>query len=293
MTTYVLVGHGGFSPSGGGYPPEVLLPPNTTVRFFSEAGQALAVPAVGSDADFVGQIAPAWKQLKDRTEASPAQGVVYNLSLSPLDSPEEMDAAADADWNGANTVQVNQEAWLCEGTADTCPTPQLNVRKQTETIPDDRWHHHCEGILGVYGGKGNEIHWIACTSFDVVRHDLPPLITADEAGPGQTIAPDWIPDNDAMREIIGRNRQNIKAVEDGGEAGVAVGGALVIIGAEHSAEAASYIKRQNDMEEGILTVTKGGAFSKGGMEVKGISPAKQELVRLSIEEFSKKKVTFV
>jgi hypothetical protein len=293
MTVYVLVGHGGFSPTAGGYPPEVLLPPNTTVKFYSEAGQALTLPAKGGDFSFEDKIAPAWKQLKERTEASPGQGVVYNLSLSPLDSQEEMDAADNADWDGATVVKAPSEEWLCQGTPDTCPTPELNVRKQTEAIPDDRWYHDCKGVLGRLGGKGDEIHWVSCTSYEVIRHDLPPLITANEAGPGKTIAADWIPDNAAMEQIIGRNRQNIKEVDDGGEAGIAVGGALVIIGAGHKAEAASYVRRQNDTEEGILTVKKAGAFSKGSMEVKGISPAKQELVRRSIEEFSAKKVTFV
>jgi hypothetical protein len=127
----------------------------------------------------------------------------------------------------------------------------------------------------------------------VDRHDLPPLITADEAGPGEVIPADWMPDDDAMAAIIDLNRRNIKEVDDGGEAALAVGGALLIIGANHTAETASYVKRQGDLEEGILTVTKGGAFSKGKMEVKGISPKNQEIVRRSIEEFSAKKVTFV
>jgi hypothetical protein len=190
-------------------------------------------------------------------------------------------------------IPLNEAGWLCMGTPETCPTPELNVRKATVTIPDDRWYHHCEGALGDLGGKGNEIHWMACANFEVRRHDLPPLITAQAAGPGIEVAADWVPDKDAVKEVIERNRQNIKEVDDGGEAGIAVGGGLVIIGALHSPEAASYRQRQEDLEEGILTVTKGGAFTKGRMEVKGITPAQQDLVRRSIEEFSAKKVTFV
>ncbi len=294
MTTYVIVGHGGFDQRSGPYPPVVLVPPNTTLKFFSEAGQALTVPAVKGDTAYEAHVAPAWQQLKERTEAVPEQGVVYNLSLGPDDTAEEHEAAEKADWNGAQVFHLESgEIWLCKGTAETCPTPELNVRKQTETIPDDRWQHHCDGILGQFGGKGNELHWVACTSFVIDRHDLPPLLTASEAGPGLTIAPDWIPNDNDFAEIVEKNRQNIKEVDDGGEAGVAVGGLLVIIGAGHEPETAAYVKRQSDLEEGILTVTKGGAFSKGKLEVKGISPAKQELVRKSIEEFSEKKVTFV
>jgi hypothetical protein len=272
----------------------VLLPPNTTVKFYSEAGQALVLPAKGGDFDYENKIAPAWQQLKETTEPTPSQGVVYNLRLNTLDSQEEKDAADAADWDGATVVKVDERTWLCQGTPDDCPTPDLNVRKSNgETIPDDRWYHHCNGMLGLYGGKGDEIHWVSCTSYLVDRHDLPPLITADEAGPGKVIPADWMPDDDAMAAIIDLNRRNIKEVDDGGEAALAVGGALLIIGANHKAETASYVKRQGDLEEGILTVTKGGAFSKGKMEVKGISPKNQEIVRRSIEEFSAKKVTFV
>lgn len=294
MTTYVIVGHGGFDQRSGPYPPVVLVPPDTTLKFFSEAGQALVVPAIGGDTAYEDKVAPAWQQLRDRTEAVPDQGVVYNLSLVPDDTAEEHEAAESADWDGAQVIHLDTgEVWLCEGTPETCPTPELNVLEQTETIPDDRWKHHCTGILGQYGGNGNELHWVACTSFVIDRHDLPPLLTADEAGPGLTVEKDWIPDDDDFAEIVEKNRQNIKEVADGGEAGVAVGGLLVIIGAGHSFETAGYVRRQSDLEEGILTVTKGGAFSKGKLEVKGISPAKQELVRKSIEEFSDKKVTFV
>lgn len=44
------------------------------------------------------------------------------------------------------------------------------------------------------------------------------------------------------------------------------------------------MRRQNDIEEGRLTVTNGGAFSKGAIDVTGIS-AKQRLVKDEISEF--------
>ena len=38
MTTYVILGHGGFNQDSDRYPPEVLIPVNTTMKFWSEAG---------------------------------------------------------------------------------------------------------------------------------------------------------------------------------------------------------------------------------------------------------------
>jgi hypothetical protein len=87
--------------------------------------------------------------------------------------------------------------------------------------------------------------------------------------------------------------KNAKAVKDtagGDSVAIVAGGALVLIG-RHSDDPAEYVRRQTDIEEGMLTVTKGGAFSTGGIEVTGIS-AKQAVVKSEIGEFSDKKVTF-
>jgi hypothetical protein len=101
----------------------------------------------------------------------------------------------------------------------------------------------------------------------------------------------WIPTDDDYKAISALNASNIKDVGDGATLTVIAGGAMALIGSGHSAQAVGYVRRQGDLEEGTLSVTKGGAFSKGGIEVAGIS-AKQGLVQQLIEEFSAKKVTF-
>ena len=185
MTTYVIVGHGSFNQELTQYPPVVLVPPNTTLKFYAEAGEALFLPVDDdNDTDYVDEVAPAWQQLKERTEPVPEQGVVYNLSLVPDDSEEEHEAAENADWQGAEVIHLESgRIWLCED-AETCPTPELNVLKKTQDVAADRWEHHCKGILGTYGGNGNELTGSPAHPSEFKRHDLPPLLTADRGGPG-------------------------------------------------------------------------------------------------------------
>ena len=57
---------------------------------------------------------------------------------------------------------------------------------------------------------------------------------------------------------------------DTAEVAIAAGGVLVLIGEDHDPGPASYADRQGNKEEGILTFKKGGIFSKGGVDVKGI-----------------------
>ena len=45
MASIVILGHGGFNQAGTQYPPEVLVPPETTLRCFSDAGQPLSLPS--------------------------------------------------------------------------------------------------------------------------------------------------------------------------------------------------------------------------------------------------------
>ena len=71
-----------------------------------------------------------------------------------------------------------------------------------------------------------------------------------------------------------------------------VGGALVLIGSGHSSRTVNYVERQGDFQRGTLTVTKGGPFSKGGVQVTGVSAAQRGLVEEVIKLFSKKEVTF-
>ncbi len=112
-----------------------------------------------------------------------------------------------------------------------------------------------------------------------------PILEAAESGG------DWQPDDAALRRITGKNRDALKAAADGGTVLLRAGGLLVLMGDDQFTDAQVYVVRQEDFEEGSITVTKGGAFSKGGLRVAGIS-AKQDLVRSAAQEVSDKKVSF-
>jgi hypothetical protein len=135
------------------------------------------------------------------------------------------------------------------------------------------------------------LFWIACTSFSIATPELPVLDTSSVSGPGADDVSDWVPDNDAYRDIRARNAKAVKDTDGGGSVAIVAGGAVVLIGGGHPRRPADYVRRQTDIEEGLLTVTKGGAFSKGAIQVKGIT-AKRSLAKSEIGEFSDKKITF-
>jgi hypothetical protein len=288
MGQYVIVGHGSFNPESSSYLPEVLIPSDTTLQFFSDAGQKLVLPR----GDY-SQVGPMWNQLKDEGYPIQPKGVTYNFKLSPDTTDEHRESAKEADWGGASVVFIDAgQAYLCTGTTDTCPTPALNVEARENAVEDERWKHHCTGILGQLGGVGNELFWVACTSFTMAMPELPVLDTAAVSGPGASDDSKWVPNDAAYKEISEKNAQAIKDTANGGSVAIVAGGAVVLVGNAHGRRPADYVRRQTDIEEGLLTVKKGGAFSKGSIEVKGIS-AKQSIVRSEISEFSDKKITFL
>jgi hypothetical protein len=83
------------------------------------------------------------------------------------------------------------------------------------------------------------------------------------SGPGASDVSDWEPDDSAYSDIRARNAKAVKDTDGGGSVAIVAGGAVVLIGGGHPRRPADYVRRQTDIEEGLLTVTKGGAFSKG------------------------------
>ncbi len=295
MSRYVILGHGSFNPESSNYPPEVLVPRDTTLQFVSEAGQRLTLP----NKDYTDVALKMWDQLKKDGSPLPAGYVTYNFALFPDSTEEHRESAKAADWDGADVVFIDSgKTFLCTGDADRCPTPALLVQdkqfKDTgegEAVPDNRWKHDCQGILGQL--QGNELFWVACTSFTVATPDLPALDMASKRGPGLDEDLDWAPEGSALETVTTKNGENVKAVSDKGTISLAVGGALCIIGGGHPRRPGDYLKRQDDLEEGQLWVNKGGTFTKGSIQVEGISSKKQKVVKEAIAAFSKKKVTFV
>jgi hypothetical protein len=131
MGTYVFLGHGGFDPASDVGPPEVLVPPGTTLRFFSDAGQALVLPADDGNTDYT-KVVDVWAHFQEDQAPIPERWVTYNYRLSPEDTQEERDLALSLDW-GATVITLPEGAdkfYLCTGDEDTCPTPALNVQQQ-------------------------------------------------------------------------------------------------------------------------------------------------------------------
>lgn len=102
---------------------------------------------------------------------------------------------------------------------------------------------------------------------------------------------DWHPTDKDYEGVISTNGANVKASAGGNRLKVLAGGVLVLIGSGHDAKHTTYVQRQADLEDGWVTVKKGGAFSKGTLTVTGIS-AKQGVVKSQIGEFSDKSVVF-
>lgn len=306
MATYVVLGHGGFNPEASQYPPEVLVPPDTMLKFYADAGSALQIPAKRRggelDSDYA-KVAPAWQQIQEKgagkegEAALGTQKVTYNYALYPDDHAEEREAAKAADWGGAQLIMIESgKKWLCMGTAETCPTPALLTSTDESVLTADRWKHHCAGILGESdqgGYAGNEIHWVACSSFEIVRPDLPSLVTASTAGPGLNVAADWVPNDAALDSVMKQNRQNVTNLADKAQVALAAGGVLVLIGEDHNPQPASYVDRQGNKEEGIMTFKKGGVFSKAGVDVKGITKNRGLVEKILGELLPDKSVTFV
>lgn len=340
MGKVVFLGHGGFDPTSGSDVAVILVPPNTSLKFFSDAGQALLLPSPDGGSDY-NKVVKVWDHFKEAEKPVGPKGVTYNFRLSPETNKEERDLALSLDWD-AEVVSLpkgSDKFYLCTGTAGSCPTPKLNVAadrhaelvakgdaavKAFQTwvdgvgsfpaeiadfesrladvepdhfqyvaagVPDERWNHHCDGILGEYAA--DELFWVACTSF--VRAtpglgDLPTLVTSDSPGPAAN-ALNWQPTEDEMKDVRKVNGERVKAADNGGTLPIVAGGTVVLIGGQREGGPAEWIRNQPDTEEGQLTVKKGGAFSKGGIEVTGIS-AKRALVTSEIGEFSDKKVTF-
>jgi hypothetical protein len=106
----------------------VLVPPGTSPKFFSDAGQALFLPAKAGDTDY-NKVVKVWDHFKETEAPIAEKGVTYNFRLSPEDSQEERDLALSLDW-GAQVITLPEGAAdfsLCTGTVETCPTSKLNV----------------------------------------------------------------------------------------------------------------------------------------------------------------------
>jgi hypothetical protein len=176
MAKIIFLGHGSLDTASTDYPEVadgVLIPPGTTLKFYTDAGNTLDLDAyrnsageLMSDYNAIANSIKGWEHFQEDKGALGEGQVTYNFALSPEDSDEERDLAKKLDWGGAQieTLPDGSADWyLCQGTAETCPTPKLiSGGKTWADVPDDRKKHNCTGILGKH--TGNELYWMCCTA---------------------------------------------------------------------------------------------------------------------------------
>jgi hypothetical protein len=161
---YVIFGHGGLDLTSQDME-WVAVPWETTIQFYSDAGQSL-LQRSEAIVDVFTQMLQPWPPI-DHT------GVTYNLALEPFSAKQLEHLLKDNPDFGGHTLLVvgrdipTDKAWLCTGTKESCPTDPRDIAAG--------WTHGCDGILASYPG---ELHWLACTSLpDDASADAVRLLT--------------------------------------------------------------------------------------------------------------------
>src|SRR5262245_56976066 len=97
MTKFVILGHGNFDVTSTEYPPEILVPPNTSLQFFTDTGQSLWL----SSGDYAPAAGKIWDQLKQFGSPLGPGGVTNNYILKPDSTEAHRQSARKVDWGGA------------------------------------------------------------------------------------------------------------------------------------------------------------------------------------------------
>jgi hypothetical protein len=98
MSRIVFLGHGSFNPTSGSDTAVVLVPPGTSLKFFSDGGQGLALPATEAGKSDYKEVVKVWDHFKEAEAPIAEGGVTYNFRLEPETSQEERDLALSLDW---------------------------------------------------------------------------------------------------------------------------------------------------------------------------------------------------
>lgn len=306
MARKVIVGHGGFSPGGK----MVLVPNNTSVTFYSDAGTNLGMPfkatgpynggwVEGVNCDFDYDKVKAVIDAGYKSENVVLNGgVVENFSVQQLGAGSA-EIAKKIDWWGEKAIvpESGEDLQLCTD-PDNCPGPKLRdeMQKYLDTngaqgrlVEESEYDHKCKGLLAKWAGY--EILWVSCTGFTGDMSALQGAVPSSDDKMADLADSHWTPKDADLDKVVETNQANVKAMDDKSSVNIEVGGVLVLVGGGHEADPESYVKRQGDHEKGTLTV-KRSPFGAGNVVIKGISPSKQQLIKMSIEKFSDKTVKF-
>ena len=306
MAKKVIVGHGGFSPGGK----MVLVPSETSVTFYSDAGTDLSLPVKPT-----GPIGSGWvegvncdfeyEKIKDIIDNGYKSqnvvlngGVVENFLLQPLGAGSAA-TAKKIDWWGEKAVvpESGEELRLCTD-PDNCPRPELrdlmqkfldSDGKEGRFVEEDEYEHHCKGLLATYAGY--DIHWVSCTGFTGDKSALGGAVPDQDGKMAEAIHTAWSPDDAAFAQVVEKNQAAVKGLADKESIDIAVGGVLLLVAADHDEKVMQYVQRQKDYETGKATV-KRSPFGAGSLVITNISPAKKGLIEKSVAEFSDKTVKF-
>jgi hypothetical protein len=279
---YIFLGHGGLDVQSGTIPEgmEILaIPQGTTIQFYADSGQGLAYSSAHLDI---------WEQLQAPWPALDSTNVTYNLTLYSATELWDEELKNNPSFGGHTLIRAGVDGvpdpiLMCTGSVDTCPTDPRAVAGGAT--------HTCDGILGTYSG---DLYWLACSSFSGVSGDI---VGAAMGGQGSNVVmgedPDWQPEDADLDAIAQVNRENVKATGDEESIDFVVGGWVMLIGGGHPQNYVNYAGLQSDTVRGQLTVSKGGVFSSGSLEVSGVPAAKQGVVEAAVGRFSDKTVNFV
>jgi hypothetical protein len=187
------------------------------------------------------------------------------------------------EWVAAGaTVGTIPEGMADFAAPELTDVPELYYEYLVEGVPEDRWEHDCDGLLGKDVAGGNDIVWLSCSDFLVdqealnaigLPEGLPQEMRQGTHGPGA----DWVPSNDDFDRIAKLNAQKLNDTPNGGKIRLRVGDPLVVIGDGHEGTVENYLKRKEDVSEGTITVKKGSAF-KGTLTVEGIPESQRKIV---------------
>jgi hypothetical protein len=280
---YVLLGHGGLHADPAFTPPEmeiVAIPQGTRIQFYCDANQSLTVNAHYFDI---------WETLQAPWPPLDSSNVTYNLSLQDAEGQWPESLANDPKFGGNTLILpgrngLSKSIRMCTGNPDSCPTsPEQVARGMT---------HRCGGILAHLQG---DLYWLACTNFVKVPPDNQAAADAVIQGKSRSVVlgsdPDWLPCEMDQETIARVNSANLAAEGHfSGDLPAVLGGSIFLIGSGHEESHWQYANFQDT--DTFPVCVRVHTDNPGLLEVSGVPPWKQEVVRHAVSMLDHMEVIF-